>query len=178
MGWHDLAIGLLAFFIVLNTITIGLRVYIRTKLTKGAFGWDDIALIFTHVPNADRHYRYSAAIAAAMRLKTMFDPDPPPGHYARAYRVMIWSAVEHGLSIFASSVLALRPLIKLVPKGWTTLLGTIYRSGSAKSSGQGSSGHTPKKSNWSDPTDSPELGSVGNQNAISIRCEYKVDYCV
>ncbi|KAI7779049.1 hypothetical protein LA080_001395 [Diaporthe eres] len=267
MGWHDLAIGLLAFFIVLNTITIGLRVYIRTKLTKGAFGWDDIALIFTHSlhyglfdsdekPWYDKpkgqlnHYgmgvvclvisgtvkisvalvlyrldtrpliraiigfdiatccvwtiattlvfslfcwqgdtyygaidrttcnNTAAAIAAAMRLKTMFDPDPPPGHYARAYRVMIWSAVEHGLSIFASSVLALRPLIKLVPKGWTTLLGTIYRSGSAKSSGQGSSGHTPKKSNWSDPTDSPELGSVGNQNAISIRCEYKVDYCV
>lgn len=49
MGWHELAIGLFAFFIVLNTITIGLRVYIRTKLTKGAFGWDDIALIFTHV---------------------------------------------------------------------------------------------------------------------------------
>lgn len=49
MGWHDLVIGLFAFFIVLNTITIGLRVFIRTKLTKGAFGWDDIVLIFTHV---------------------------------------------------------------------------------------------------------------------------------
>lgn len=49
MGWHDLVIGLFAFFIVLNTITIGLRVFIRTRLTKGAFGWDDIVLIFTHV---------------------------------------------------------------------------------------------------------------------------------
>lgn len=49
MGWHELVIGLFAFFIVLNTITIGLRVFIRTKLTKGAFGWDDIVLIFTHV---------------------------------------------------------------------------------------------------------------------------------
>lgn len=111
-----------------------------------------------------------------MKLKTMFDPSHPPGdYYATYYRVMIWSAVEHGLSIFASSVLALRPLIKLIPKGWTTLLSTFYRSGSAKSSGQGSSGHTPKRSNWSDPTDSNELGSVGVQNAISVRTEYKVD---
>lgn len=49
MGWHELVIGLFTFFMVLNTTTIGLRVYIRTKLTKGAFGWDDTALIFTHV---------------------------------------------------------------------------------------------------------------------------------
>lgn len=91
---------------------------------------------------------------------------------------MIWSATEHGLSIFASSVLALRPLIKLIPKGWTTLLSTFGRSGSAKSSGQGSSGHASKKSNWSDPTDSNELGNIGVQNAISVRTEYKVERSV
>lgn len=49
MGWHDVVVGLFVFFVVLNTIAVGLRVFIRTKLTKGAFGWDDAALIFTYV---------------------------------------------------------------------------------------------------------------------------------
>lgn len=49
MDWYDHLIGLFVFFTTLNTITVGLRVFIRTRLTKGAFGWDDIALTFTHV---------------------------------------------------------------------------------------------------------------------------------
>lgn len=49
MGWHNQLIGLFVFFAIINTITVGLRVFVRTKLTKGAFGWDDVALIFTHV---------------------------------------------------------------------------------------------------------------------------------
>lgn len=49
MGWYGLVVGLFVFLIVLNTITIGLRVFVRTKLTKGAFGWDDVALIFSYV---------------------------------------------------------------------------------------------------------------------------------
>lgn len=48
MGWYDQLIGLFVFFTVLNTITVGLRVFTRIKLTK-AFGWDDVVLIFTHV---------------------------------------------------------------------------------------------------------------------------------
>lgn len=58
MGWHDQLLGLFVFFTVANTITVGLRVFIRTKLTKGAFGWDDIALIFTHVSS----YQYFSAL--------------------------------------------------------------------------------------------------------------------
>ncbi|KAK2596286.1 hypothetical protein N8I77_013182 [Diaporthe amygdali] len=49
MAWHDKLIGLFVFFTVLNTISVGLRVLVRTKLTKGAFGWDDVALVFTYV---------------------------------------------------------------------------------------------------------------------------------
>lgn len=91
---------------------------------------------------------------------------------------MIWSGVEHGLSIFGSSALALRPLIKLIPKGWTTLLSTFGRSRSAKSSGQGSSGYTTRKSNWSQPSESNELNNISFQNAISVRTEYKVERSV
>jgi hypothetical protein len=49
MGWYEELIGLFVFFISLNTITIGLRLFTRLKLTKGAFGWDDVVLILTHV---------------------------------------------------------------------------------------------------------------------------------
>lgn len=46
---HDQAIGLFVFFTVLTTITVGLRLFVRMKLCKGAFGWDDIALVVTWV---------------------------------------------------------------------------------------------------------------------------------
>lgn len=46
---YDQLLGLLIFFSVLCTITVGLRVLVRTKLTKGAFGWDDVALVFSYV---------------------------------------------------------------------------------------------------------------------------------
>ena len=49
MGWYDQLIGLFVFFTVINTITVGLRLFTRIKLTKGAFGLDDVALVFTHV---------------------------------------------------------------------------------------------------------------------------------
>lgn len=49
MSWRDQLIGLFVFFTALNTTTIGLRLFTRIKLTKGAFGWDDVVLIFSHV---------------------------------------------------------------------------------------------------------------------------------
>lgn len=126
--------------------------------------------------DADGYHHHSAAIAAALKLKIMFDSSDSRGdRIERGYMVMIWSIVEHGLSIFASSVLALRPMIKLIPKRWTTLLSSLYKGGSAKSSGQGSSTHTPRKSNWSDPTESNELAGVGARNGISVRPNYTVE---
>jgi hypothetical protein len=51
MGFYlyDQLLGLLIFFSVLCTITVGLRVFVRTKVTKGAFGWDDVALVISYV---------------------------------------------------------------------------------------------------------------------------------
>lgn len=46
---YDQLLGLLILFSVLCTITVGLRVLVRTKLTKGAFGWDDVALVISYV---------------------------------------------------------------------------------------------------------------------------------
>lgn len=46
---HNQTIGLFIFFPILCTVTLALRLYVRTKLCKGAFGWDDVALIITWV---------------------------------------------------------------------------------------------------------------------------------
>ena len=128
--------------------------------------------------HSNSNHRYSAAVAASMKLKTIYDGSHSRGqidYIARGYQAMIWSAVEHGLSIFASSLLALRPLIRLVPKGWTNIFSTFSGGGSADPSGQGSSRRTIKKSNWSSVIESNELGSIGVQNSISVRTEYAVD---
>lgn len=49
MSLHDQTIGLFIFFTVLCTISVGLRIFVRTRLCKNAFGWDDVALIITWV---------------------------------------------------------------------------------------------------------------------------------
>lgn len=49
MATHDQLVGVTLFFTVLNTITVALRIFARTKLSKGAFGWDDIMLVITYV---------------------------------------------------------------------------------------------------------------------------------
>lgn len=49
MGLKEQTIGLFVFFPVLTTISVGLRLFVRTRLCKGAFGWDDVALLVTYV---------------------------------------------------------------------------------------------------------------------------------
>lgn len=49
MNLHDQSIALLIFFPVLTTITVGVRIFVRTRLCKGAFGWDDVLLLVTTV---------------------------------------------------------------------------------------------------------------------------------
>lgn len=93
------------------------------------------------------------------------------------YLAMIWAITEHGLSIFASSVLALRPLTRFVSRGWASISSTLYGGSSkdAKSSGQGTSSRVSKKSNWSQPTESNELGTIGVRNEVSVRSEYTAE---
>lgn len=130
-----------------------------------------------NTPNSNRKYRCSAAAASSMKLKTIYDGSHSQGntgYITRGYQAMIWSTVEHGLSIFASSLLALRPLMRLVPKGWTTLLGAFHSRGRANSSRQGSS-RQKRRSNWINTAEWNELGSVGAKNSVSLRSEYEVD---
>ncbi|KAG8157316.1 hypothetical protein KVR01_012700 [Diaporthe batatas] len=293
MSWYDQLVGLFVFFTILNTITVGLRLLVRTRLIKGSFGWDDTALVFTYyyyamcivcfiisgtvkISVAFVLYRltnngspliraviifdistcwvwtifttaltslscmkmgpyygaidkltctnvaYSreslyviydvfhiilpvfilwnvqigkglkwsvlglfslgvlATIAAAMKLKLLYDGSQPHSSVdpiAQGYKAMIWSIVEHGLSIFASSVLALRPLIRWVSSGWATLSSTLYgsSSGSAKPSVQNSSRHILQEPHWSRATETNELSSIGVRNEVSIRTEHTTE---
>lgn len=49
MGSFDQAIGLFVFFPLLTTITVGLRLWVRTRVNRGSFGYDDVALLITYV---------------------------------------------------------------------------------------------------------------------------------
>lgn len=57
MATHDHLVGVTIFFTVLTTITVGLRIFSRTKLSgKGAFGLDDVFLLITYVSShSHRH---------------------------------------------------------------------------------------------------------------------------
>lgn len=49
MNARDQAIGLFVFFPILTTITVGLRVFVRTRVNRGSFGYDDVTLVITYV---------------------------------------------------------------------------------------------------------------------------------
>lgn len=119
---------------------------------------------------------YSAAVAAIMKLQVHYETFHPRDNDSVTtwYLAMIWAITEHGLSIFASSVLALRPLARMVSKGWASISSSFYGGGSkdAKSSGQGTSSRVSKKTNWSEPTESNELGTIGVRNEVSVHSEY------
>lgn len=52
MNYYDQSVILLVFFPVFTTITVGVRIFVRTRLCKGAFGWDDVLLIITNVSSS------------------------------------------------------------------------------------------------------------------------------
>lgn len=109
-----------------------------------------------------------------MKLKIVYEGSRSQvqiGYITGGYKAMLWSTVEHGLSIFASSLLALRPLMRLVPKGWQTLVDSLYGSSKATSSGQSSTLPISKKSNWSNANESNELGRIGVHNSVTVRSE-------
>lgn len=318
---HDTFVGLVIFFCVLNTITVGLRIFVRTTLTKGAFGWDDVALVITYIclivlaglalttihyghavyddrPWHDatkatkyefamndvcyiisgivklsvalvlyrldprrfirltliadiiicsmwtivailvlnlgctelslytfsnsvcRNTRYSqeasyvifdlfhvvlpivilwkvqisraqklgivclfgvgllAAAAAIMKLEVYveaYNPTTTTDYVALWYRGVIWAFSEHGLSLFASSILALRPMTRYISRGFTALTSTLYGSSkSSKSSDGGPHSLLSKGSDRSKKSESAEMNTIGVRNDVSVYSEYNI----
>lgn len=51
---------------------------------------------------------------------------PATGKYQDLWqRAVIWSVAEHGLSLFAATILALRPICHPITKGWSSLSDTV-----------------------------------------------------
>lgn len=73
----------------------------------------------------------------------MFNPTPSTDYMDLWYESLIWAVTEHGLSLFAASVLAVRPFFTYLSKGISTLstnlsataIGTTGKRGSSRVSG-------------------------------------------
>lgn len=90
------------------------------------------------------------------------------------WQSMIWAITEHGLSLFAASVLAIRPFFVFVSQSVGSLSSKLgYGSGSRKSvSGRGTSSRVSKVSATPGST---ELGRIGVRNDFDVRSEYDVE---
>ncbi len=49
MGHREDLIAAMTVFLVVDTIAIASRLYVRTKMLSRGFGWDDVFLILTYV---------------------------------------------------------------------------------------------------------------------------------
>lgn len=116
-----------------------------------------------------------------MKLKVYIDyyhPTPDTNFVTLWYQSMIWAITEHGLSLFAASVLAIRPFFTFVSQTYGTLSSKMsYGSGSRKSvSARGmSSGRVSKASNWPGSPRSTEMGHIGVCNEFDVRSEYDAE---
>lgn len=65
-----------------------------------------------------------AAIAAILKLQVyieLYNPTPSTDYHALWQQSMIWAVSEHGLSLFAASVLAVRPFFTYLSSSLSTL---------------------------------------------------------
>lgn len=107
-------------------------------------------------------------MAAILKLEVYveaYHPTATTDPVALWYRGLIWALAEHGLSLFASSILALRPLSRYVSRGWSSLGNTLHGSGSGKS---GDSSDLGVQSWLSKAT---EMNAIGVRNDVSVYSE-------
>lgn len=86
---------------------------------------------------------------------------------------MTWASAEHGLSLFAASILALKPVVQLVSKSWTSLTGSLgsdsKRSTGRDTPGIGGGGGLLKPSDYGTYTPGgTELGSIGVRRDVYV----------
>lgn len=105
----------------------------------------------------------------------VYHPTAATDPVALWYRGGIWALSEHGLSLFASSILALRPLSKYISNGWTTFTSTLYGSSKSRNSSDlETQSWLSKNSSRSKKPESAELNTIGVRNDVSVYSEYNV----
>lgn len=94
------------------------------------------------------------------------------------YESMIWAITEHGLSLFAASILATRPFFTFISHTYGSFSSKLgYGSGSRKSvSARGTSSRVSKGSNWPGSPGSTELGRVAVRSDFDVRSEYDAEH--
>lgn len=113
-----------------------------------------------HDINTDTYYHIRSTIAAVLKLAVIIEVFrvPATGRYQDFWqRAVTWSVSEHGLSLFAAAILALRPLCGPITQGWTSLSDTVsqlYTSSRRDSwvSRPNSAGTAPSSSSILSPT--------------------------
>lgn len=123
-------------------------------------------------------------------VKFYSDPSLTTRH-SLDYQTQIWAATEHGLSLFAASILALKPVYNYISKSWTRLSSNfsgIVISGKDSRSSQGSGSrsrvsgaslrNSKPKNMWSLSENtrdtSTELGTIDVRNDVEVRMEDNV----
>lgn len=114
------------------------------------------------------------------------------------YQTQIWAVTEHGLSLFAASILALKPVYNYLSQSWTRLSSNfsglvlsgkdsrLSGSSGSRASGTASSSsrtYSKRKNMWRlnsedktrDHEISTELGTIDVRNDVEVRTEDNVD---
>ncbi|KAF3771102.1 hypothetical protein M406DRAFT_326501 [Cryphonectria parasitica EP155] len=121
-----------------------------------------------------------AVIAAGMKLHyyiIWYRPTPTTDFAAISLQTNIWAVTEHGLSLFAASILAIKPFFTYMSK---SLYGTIHGGDSSHKndlSGRSNSlGAASKPLAWPDAAESAaEMGVIGVRNEVEVRSIYDVE---
>lgn len=81
--------------------------------------------------------------------------------------------VEHGLSLFAASILALKPVVQVVSRSWSSLSSSLGSGNRKKASGSGASRGALENSDWTFTPEDTELGYVDARTDISVDAKHK-----
>lgn len=98
-----------------------------------------------------------------------YNPTPDTDFLTLWYQSMIWAVTEHGLSLFAASILAIRPFFTYILKSYTSFSSKHGYGSSRKSvSTSARTSHASSKVG----TSAMELGRIGVRSDIDVRSEY------
>lgn len=131
--------------------------------------------LFSAAPKLTSSSATRAAAAAVGKLSIFikaYHPTPSTDYQALWFQGSMWAVAEHGLSLFAASVLAVRPFFTYMLSRTMSLYGSGTRD---KTTRRGTSTHISRNPSWLEAAESAELGAIGVRNEVDVRSEYGGD---
>lgn len=141
-----------------------LGVYAHRILTQGGVGYT------------------STIVTAVMRLQTYveyYHPSPRSSVQETWYTGITWAIAEHGLSLFATSILALKPVVHLVSSSWTSLASSFSSLHSKRSAGRPTpdAGSVLRGPSWTHTLEETELGSSTTLAVVAVPVVLESEAC-